>query len=71
MEVIAGRPKLHQIRNAVSHGLLPMMHISWMLFPLVQISAQRYLPPQLWVPYFNLFGFVFGVYFNIVAKMRK
>ncbi|KAI8056019.1 hypothetical protein BDF22DRAFT_673277 [Syncephalis plumigaleata] len=71
MEVIAGRPQIHHIRGAVTRGLLPMLRISWMLFPLVQISAQRYLPPQLWVPYFNLVGFVFGVYFNIVAKMRK
>ncbi|RKP25055.1 hypothetical protein SYNPS1DRAFT_1446, partial [Syncephalis pseudoplumigaleata] len=65
MEVIAtGRPRIGQMQLAVRRGLMPMMRTSWMLFPLVQLSAQRYLPPQLWVPYFNLVGFVFGVYFN-------
>ncbi|KAI9599328.1 hypothetical protein BDF19DRAFT_428361 [Syncephalis fuscata] len=51
-----------QIRTAVRQGLPPMMRI---------LSAQRYLPPPLWVPYFNLVGFVFGVYTNIIAKLRK
>ncbi|GJJ13920.1 hypothetical protein Clacol_008177 [Clathrus columnatus] len=51
----------------------PLSHvlISWMSSPLATLFAQKYLAPELWVPFFNLVQFCLGTYFNTkVKKMR-
>ncbi|RKP09051.1 hypothetical protein THASP1DRAFT_7302, partial [Thamnocephalis sphaerospora] len=68
MEVIAGRAHPAQIKLALQQRLLPMMRISWVLSPAIQLSAYSYLPQALWVPYFNFSSFLFGTYINAVAK---
>ncbi|CAG8603245.1 16672_t:CDS:2 [Funneliformis mosseae] len=68
MAVIAGVNTPAQIQKTVKKALLPIMKMSWIVSPLAMGFAQKFLPPQLWVPFFNLVGFVFGVIANTKAK---
>jgi peroxisomal membrane protein 2 len=69
MQVIDGDWSIDKSKNALRQHLLPMLKINWALSPLVQLTAYRYLPPSAWVPSFNLAGFIFGTYINIVNKL--
>ncbi|CAG8621201.1 16814_t:CDS:2 [Funneliformis caledonium] len=66
--VIAGVNTPAQIQKTVKKALLPIMKMSWIVSPLAMGFAQKFLPPQLWVPFFNIVGFVFGVIANTKAK---
>ncbi|CAI2180858.1 13578_t:CDS:2 [Funneliformis geosporum] len=68
MAVIAGVNTPAQIQKTVKKALLPIMKMSWIVSPLAMGFAQKFLPPQLWVPFFNIVGFVFGVIANTKAK---
>ena len=56
MAVIAGAKTPAQIQKTVKGALLPIMKMSWIVSPLAMGFAQKFLPPQLWVPFFNLVG---------------
>jgi len=71
MAVIAGAKNFEQIKATVKVGFLPVMKISWMISPITLLFAQKYLPPQAWVPFFNLIGFVLGTYINTQTKRRR
>ena len=45
--------------------------MTWIVFPPIQIFTLRFLPPALWTPFFNLIGFIFGVYFNVISNKAK
>ncbi|KAJ1927822.1 hypothetical protein IWQ60_002587 [Tieghemiomyces parasiticus] len=68
MAFIAGKRKPAQLAAVVKDQLLRLQKVSWVLFPAVQLFANRFIPQPLWVPFFNLIGFVFGVYVNTQAK---
>jgi len=68
MAIIAGVKKPAQIAATVKGSFWPIMTMSWTVSPLAMMLAQKFLPPQLWVPFFNLVGFVFGVLANTKAK---
>ncbi|KAJ1990276.1 hypothetical protein H4R33_001780 [Dimargaris cristalligena] len=70
MAFIAGQRHPAQLVTVVRQQLLRLQKISWALFPLVQLIANRYLRPPLWVPFFNVVGFVFGLYINTRAKLQ-
>jgi len=68
MAVIAGIRTPDQIKKTVKKSLWPIMKMSWIVSPLAMGFAQKFLPPQLWVPFFNIVGFVFGVMANTKTK---
>lgn len=37
------------------------LQITWMTSPLYTIFAQQFLPPEMWVPFFNFMQFLTGV----------
>ncbi|KAI9183487.1 hypothetical protein H9P43_004405 [Blastocladiella emersonii ATCC 22665] len=65
MALIAGRT---DIASELRQGLLPLMKLTWSVFPAVQLVAVKFLPPNLWLPYFNFMSFIFGVYTNYKIK---
>ncbi|KAI5807076.1 hypothetical protein EDC01DRAFT_625976 [Geopyxis carbonaria] len=71
MAVIAGARTFHQIRATVKAGFMPVMKVSWCTSPLALIIAQKFLPPQAWVPFFNLVAFVIGTYINASTKKKR
>jgi len=49
-------------------GLLPSLKKLWQVYPAAQFVAYRYLPPALWLPFFQVFGFVMGPYLNVLTR---
>ncbi|KAJ1838751.1 hypothetical protein LPJ73_006979 [Coemansia sp. RSA 2703] len=68
--IIAGERSAENVINIVRSRLLGMMKVSWVVFPCVQLFAARFLPPLVWVPFFNAIAFTFGTYFNTQGKIR-
>eukprot|EP01098_Paradermamoeba_levis_P016827 TRINITY_DN931_c0_g2_i8.p1 TRINITY_DN931_c0_g2~~TRINITY_DN931_c0_g2_i8.p1 ORF type:complete len:185 (-),score=53.43 TRINITY_DN931_c0_g2_i8:322-846(-) len=56
------------ISAAVKTNFWPIMKTTWKYFPLIQLFTFRFLPPNLWLPFFNTIGFLYGVYINWKAK---
>ncbi|KAG0306600.1 hypothetical protein BGZ98_002071 [Dissophora globulifera] len=71
MAIFAGARTSAQIKGAFKQGYLPMMKTSWMISPLSMAIAQKFLPPTVWVPFFNLIAFVFGTYINTSIKKAR
>lgn len=71
MALIAGARTYHQVRATVKVGFWKVMKVSWITSPVCLAFAQKFLPDQLWVPFFNLVGFVIGTYINTVTKKKR
>ncbi|KAJ1678596.1 hypothetical protein EV182_003729 [Spiromyces aspiralis] len=70
MAVINGTRSPRDIAHLIRTRLLGMMKVSWVVFPSVQLIANKFLPPLVWVPFFNLVAFTFGTYMNTLNKTR-
>jgi len=55
-------------RAYIQANFWPITLITWKAFPLIQLFALRFLPAPLWTPFFNLIGFLFGIYVNVKAN---
>jgi hypothetical protein len=71
MALIAGARTYHQVRATVKVGFWKVMKVSWVTSPICLAFAQKFLPDALWVPFFNLVGFVIGTYINTVTKKKR
>lgn len=71
MAIISGARTFHQVRATVKTGFMPVMKVSWCTSPLALMFAQRFLPPHVWVPFFNLISFVIGTYINTMTKKKR
>jgi hypothetical protein len=71
MAVIAGARTWHQVRATVRAGFMPVMKISWISSPIALAFAQKFLPEQTWVPFFNIIAFVIGTYINTHTKKKR
>ncbi|KAF9434512.1 hypothetical protein BGZ76_007889 [Entomortierella beljakovae] len=71
MALFAGANTTKQIKGAFQQGYLPMMKTSWVISPISMIIAQKFLPPHVWVPFFNFVAFVFGTYVNTSIKKKR
>lgn len=71
MAVIAGARTFHQVRATVRSGFMPVMKVSWITSPLALAFAQKFLPEQTWVPFFNIIAFVIGTYINAHTKKKR
>ncbi|KAI0321377.1 hypothetical protein OF83DRAFT_1051412 [Amylostereum chailletii] len=71
MAVINGAKSLDDIVKTVKGGFFPVVRIMWVSSPLSMTFAQRFLAPELWVPFFNFVSFVVGTYFNTRVKQLR
>ncbi|GAB7357193.1 hypothetical protein MBLNU459_g8179t1 [Dothideomycetes sp. NU459] len=71
MAIIAGARTFHQVRATVRAGLLPVMKVSWMTSPIALAFAQKFLPQETWVPFFNIIAFTIGTYINTHTKKKR
>ncbi|KAI8818210.1 uncharacterized protein EV422DRAFT_539061 [Fimicolochytrium jonesii] len=55
--------------GTVRGRLVSVLKLTWIVFPAVQIFALKYVRQELWMPFFNLVGFVFGTYINVTTKL--
>ncbi|KJZ73808.1 hypothetical protein HIM_04310 [Hirsutella minnesotensis 3608] len=71
MALIAGARTYHQVRATVKVGFWRVMRVSWITSPICLAFAQKFLPDQMWVPFFNLVSFIIGTYINTVTKKKR
>ncbi|KAK0637372.1 hypothetical protein B0T17DRAFT_504718 [Bombardia bombarda] len=71
MALIAGARTFHQVRATVRVGFWKVMRVSWITSPICLAFAQKFLPENAWVPFFNLVSFVIGTYINTVTKKKR
>lgn len=71
MALIAGARTYHQVRATVKVGFWKVMRVSWLTSPICLAFAQKFLPDQLWVPFFNVVSFIIGTYINTVTKKKR
>ncbi|KAG5930588.1 hypothetical protein E4U42_006676 [Claviceps africana] len=71
MAIIAGAKTYHQVRATVKVGFWKVMRVSWVTSPICLAFAQKFVPDQLWVPFFNVVSFIIGTYMNTVTKRRR
>jgi hypothetical protein len=71
MAIIAGARTWHKIRATVKAGFMPVMKISWISSPIALAFAQKFLPEQTWVTFFNMISFVIGTYINTHTKKKR
>ncbi|KAJ8483387.1 hypothetical protein ONZ45_g14622 [Pleurotus djamor] len=68
MSIINGSRTLKEVAGTVKSGFLPIIRISWTVSPISLIIAQKFIPVELWVPFFNSIQFILGTIFNIKSK---
>jgi len=71
MAIIAGARTFHQVRATIRAGFMPVMKISWITSPLALAFAQKFLPEETWVPFFNIIAFIIGTYINAHTKKKR
>jgi len=67
--IINGARGVDDVVKTIKAGYMSALRVTWMTLPLTIVIAQRYLAPELWVPFINLVQFVTGTYFN--TKLKK
>jgi len=65
--VIEGARTKEAISRVVKRGFAPVLGVTWITSPTAIIFAQRFLPPEFEVPFFNLVQFCTGLFFNTAA----
>ncbi|PPQ67060.1 hypothetical protein CVT25_005661 [Psilocybe cyanescens] len=71
MAIINGATSLDEVVKTVRAGFFSVIRISWVVSPLSMSIAQKFIPVDLWVPFFNAIQFVLGTYFNVRVKQLK
>lgn len=71
MAVINGAKTMDEVVKTIKAGFWPVIRISWVVSPLTLLVAQRFVPLELWVPFFNSVQFVLGTLFNMRVKQMK
>ncbi|KAJ7103665.1 hypothetical protein B0H15DRAFT_227933 [Mycena belliarum] len=71
MAVISGAKTLDEVIKTIKAGFFAVIRIQWIASPLILTFAQKFVPVELWVPFFNLVQFVLGTYFNARVKQLR
>ncbi|KAK1228619.1 hypothetical protein PQX77_008213 [Marasmius sp. AFHP31] len=71
MAIISGARSFEEIKQTIKRGFFSVVRVTWVVSPMSMAFAQNYLPPHLWVPFFNAIQFVLGTYFNTRVKKLK
>ncbi|KAI0686193.1 hypothetical protein C8Q76DRAFT_762002, partial [Earliella scabrosa] len=69
MAVINGAKTVDEVSKTVKAGFGKVLRLTWMTSPVYTVFAQQFLPPEMWVPFFNFMQFLTGTYFN--TKLKK
>ena len=67
MTLMEGKTPEQALKGAQARTL-PVLQKFWRVYPPVQFLVYRYLPQHLWLPFFQLFGFVMGTYMNVLTR---
>lgn len=65
MALINGAHSPAAILAAWKASFIPIMRLTTVISTLSMATAQKFLAPELWVPFFNLIAGVAGTYINV------
>jgi len=68
VSIINGVHDPETILKNVKSRFFSVMKVSWTTSPLAIVIAQRFIRPELWVPWFNFVTFIMGTYLNTRLK---
>ncbi|KAJ6574976.1 hypothetical protein B0H19DRAFT_1126616 [Mycena capillaripes] len=71
MAIISGAKSVDEVVNTIKAGFFSVIRITWITSPIALTIAQRFVPVELWVPFFNAVQFVLGTYFNARVKQLR
>ncbi|KXN83897.1 Peroxisomal membrane protein PMP22 [Leucoagaricus sp. SymC.cos] len=71
MAIINGAKSVDEVIKTVKAGFFSVIRISWTVSPISMFIAQKYIPVDLWVPFFNVIQFVLGTWFNMRVKQMR
>ncbi|KAJ6604518.1 hypothetical protein DFH09DRAFT_1018681 [Mycena vulgaris] len=71
MAMISGARSAEEVLNTIKAGFFAVIRITWITSPIALTIAQRFVPVELWVPFFNCVQFVLGTYFNARVKQLR
>jgi len=71
MAIINGATSVSEVTKTVKAGFFSVIRTAWAISPISMFIAQKYIPVELWVPYFNAVQFVLGTYFNTRVKQIR
>jgi len=71
LAVISGARSVDEVVNTVKAGFFSVIRITWITSPIALTIAQRFIPVELWVPFFNAVQFTLGTYFNARVKQLR
>ncbi|KAF7320298.1 Peroxisomal membrane protein PMP22 [Mycena kentingensis (nom. inval.)] len=71
MAIISGAKSVDEIVKTVKAGFLSVIRIQWVTSPVALFVAQKFVPVELWVPFFNGLSFLLGTYFNYRVKSLR
>ncbi|KAF8337415.1 uncharacterized protein EI90DRAFT_3144475 [Cantharellus anzutake] len=71
MAVIGGARSSSQILAVLKSKFFPVLKMTWAISPIAVLTAQKFLPPETWVIFFNLVSFVMGTNLNTAIKKQK
>ncbi|CAE6410876.1 hypothetical protein RSOLAG1IB_02180 [Rhizoctonia solani AG-1 IB] len=71
MAVVNGAKTTDEIIKTVKAGFMKVIRIQWITSPLAMVVAQKFISPELWVPFFNMIQFTMGTFFNTQIKKAK
>ncbi|GAA5878664.1 hypothetical protein JCM5296_001710 [Sporobolomyces johnsonii] len=70
MAIIGGATSPAAILKAWKMSFWSVMRLTWVVSTLSMGAAQRFLAPELWVPFFSAVASVVGTFINVQAKKR-
>jgi len=66
--IINGATSLKDVIKTVKAGFLTTLSVTWVVSTVTTGVAQKFVPMELWFPFFNLVQFVLGIYMNVRLK---
>ncbi|KAJ7169749.1 hypothetical protein C8R46DRAFT_1175934 [Mycena filopes] len=75
MAIISGAKSFDEVVKTIKAGFFSVIRITWITSPIALTIAQRFIPVELWVPFFNAVQFILGgedrTYFNARVKQLR
>jgi peroxisomal membrane protein 2 len=71
MAYINGARKIEHILAAIKANIMFLMKVTWVTSPISIGVAQKFLPANLWEPYFAFIRFILATTFNTIAKKKQ
>jgi len=71
MAIIHGAKTSNAVLARAKAGFMKMLTLTWVIQPTSMIAAQKFVPMELWFPFFSLINFTLGTASNVKVKQMQ